>query len=428
MSWAQVNSPYSMFGIGRLSDQGFAVSRSMGGLSVPWRSHENINLVNPASYSAFYGLNEDTSRTNRDSIFKVTSFEVGVLADAINARNITERSASGNASLAYLALGFPLVKVGGVSAGLVPYSSVNYHLVTEEESDTTIGRRSFIHVGEGSLYKTYVGGAVKKGAVSLGLNGYYLFGLLDQSQVMWLPDQLNSFGTRHRVERSVSGLGWDAGMQLELPLKSSDIVLGLTFSKPISIPVSIDTVVDRVVVISDESFAFLDSIRGSFGSKGTLRLPLSVGIGAAYRSPKLMAGFDFIWQQWSATEGLLTGSLNDSWKVAIGLEYKPDDFRTGRFLERNRYRLGMHFGNHYLQLDDNAVSDFGIAFGLGIPFRQRSEYGGIRPSPLPSTIDLGLDIGRSGDVARNLVAENYIRFTIGLNLNNNYWIFKTRID
>ncbi len=45
-------SPYSMYGLGELQTQGTVKSRSMGGVGVASRSGAEINLLNPASYSA----------------------------------------------------------------------------------------------------------------------------------------------------------------------------------------------------------------------------------------------------------------------------------------------------------------------------------------------------------------------------------------
>ncbi|MBR5335429.1 MAG: hypothetical protein IKV23_04060, partial [Bacteroidaceae bacterium] len=44
-----INSPYSRFGLGILSDQSLAVNRQMGGLGYALRDARYINLTNPAS-------------------------------------------------------------------------------------------------------------------------------------------------------------------------------------------------------------------------------------------------------------------------------------------------------------------------------------------------------------------------------------------
>ena len=46
-----INSPYSRFGLGTLSDQNLGVNRQMGGLGYALRDNSYINLLNPAAMS-----------------------------------------------------------------------------------------------------------------------------------------------------------------------------------------------------------------------------------------------------------------------------------------------------------------------------------------------------------------------------------------
>ena len=46
-----INSPYSRFGLGTLSDQALGVNRQMGGLGYALRDKSYINLLNPAAVS-----------------------------------------------------------------------------------------------------------------------------------------------------------------------------------------------------------------------------------------------------------------------------------------------------------------------------------------------------------------------------------------
>ncbi len=46
-----VNSPYSRYGVGLLSNQSLGVNRQMGGLGYGLRSNSYINILNPASFA-----------------------------------------------------------------------------------------------------------------------------------------------------------------------------------------------------------------------------------------------------------------------------------------------------------------------------------------------------------------------------------------
>ena len=57
-SFAQsgTNSPYSQYGLGELSDQTSGFNRGMNGLGLGFREHNQVNYINPASYSALDSL------------------------------------------------------------------------------------------------------------------------------------------------------------------------------------------------------------------------------------------------------------------------------------------------------------------------------------------------------------------------------------
>ena len=56
MAQSGTNSPYSQFGLGLLADQSSGFSRGMNGLGIGFREHNQVNYLNPASYSAIDSL------------------------------------------------------------------------------------------------------------------------------------------------------------------------------------------------------------------------------------------------------------------------------------------------------------------------------------------------------------------------------------
>lgn len=57
-SYAQsgTNSPYSQYGLGVLSENAGGFSRGMNGLGLGFREHNQLNVLNPASYSSVDSL------------------------------------------------------------------------------------------------------------------------------------------------------------------------------------------------------------------------------------------------------------------------------------------------------------------------------------------------------------------------------------
>ena len=50
------NSPYSQYGLGILSDQSSGFNRGMNGVGLGFHEHNQVNYLNPASYSAIDSL------------------------------------------------------------------------------------------------------------------------------------------------------------------------------------------------------------------------------------------------------------------------------------------------------------------------------------------------------------------------------------
>ena len=50
------NSPYSQYGLGLQSEQFSGFNRGMNGLGLGFREHNQVNYMNPASYSALDSL------------------------------------------------------------------------------------------------------------------------------------------------------------------------------------------------------------------------------------------------------------------------------------------------------------------------------------------------------------------------------------
>ena len=53
---SSTNSPYSQFGLGDLADEGVGFNKGMGGVGYGFRKGNEVNPLNPASYSAIYSV------------------------------------------------------------------------------------------------------------------------------------------------------------------------------------------------------------------------------------------------------------------------------------------------------------------------------------------------------------------------------------
>ncbi len=452
-SFSQINSPYTRFGLGSLQSPLYAINRSMGGISAAYGSLFNINPNNPASYGYFYKeiyttyyekvkrdttyfdetLGKEVTRKYVDSVrhdtlfyvFKASSLQTGVYADFRFPRNAQTTNPSGDASLSYLAFGFPIPKFGGMSVGLVPYSVVNYNITTSIEKDTLIGPENNIFTGSGRLYKFYFGTGGKWKGFSAGINGAYLFGTLINTRINYFPEQSNSFGTRVETITSVGGLTWNAGLQYEHQISPGVMLrVGAAGNTTTRIRVSSDTLKDRILVRTNDKYTHIDSMGTSLNNRGTLTVPASITGGLAIQNgDHWLVGSDFIFARWGDSPGLLAAyPQHNSWRWSIGGAYRPAlTLEETRFLRTITYRAGFYYGQNNLIINNNPLNEFGISFGLGIPVRQK-----LPRSPLASSLNFAFEFGNQGNISDNLIKENFFKFTLGLNLNDNFWIFKTK--
>jgi len=453
--FSQINSPYTRYGLGNLQASQFASTRALGGISAAYASVQDINITNPASYGYFYkevfakfydkvrrdttyfdeAKNREVTRTVTDSVlkdtlfyvFKASSLQTGIYADFRYAQNVSGTNPSGDASLSYLTFGFPIPKFGGISFGLIPFSLVDYNLLTSQTKDTLIGRENEIFNGNGRLYKFNVGIGYKHKGLSLGANAAYLFGNLNNMRANYFPDQINSFGTREIIMNHAGGLTWDAGLQYEHDIKPGiTLRFGAYGHSAINVKTLTDTIRDRVIVLDESHISHIDSLTSQYNVQTALQLPGTFGAGLVLqKGSKWLVGLDVNMANWSEYNGLLVNDpLANSWKIKFGGQYLPSLNETEtRILSKLTYRGGFYYGKPNLLINQNPLSEFGITFGFGIPVKQK-----LPRSPLASSLNFAFDFGSTGSIKNNLVKENFFKFTLGLNLNDNFWIFKTKYN
>ena len=163
------NSPYSQFGLGILAEQSSGFNRGMNGLALGFHDGNQVNYLNPASYSRL------------DSVTFL--FDVGMSGQITNfSENGTKRNIK-QANFEYVVAGFRLARHLGMSFGLLPYSNVGYDYSTTGYVNS---RNSVIYTntysGSGGIHQVYAGlgwSPIKN--FSIGVNAGYLWGTIDRS-------------------------------------------------------------------------------------------------------------------------------------------------------------------------------------------------------------------------------------------------------
>ena len=98
------NSPYSQYGLGVLSDQTSGFNRGMNGVGLGFHEHNQVNYLNPASYS------------NIDSLSFI--LDAGISGQITNFNENGVKKNAKNANFEYVVAGLRVAKHVGVSFGI----------------------------------------------------------------------------------------------------------------------------------------------------------------------------------------------------------------------------------------------------------------------------------------------------------------------
>lgn len=445
---AQERTPYSRYGLGFVSDNNTAQSAQMGGLGAAFQSAEAVNYLNPASYASL----------------QFTTFDAGIAGNFTKLKTQTQKSKQNSFSLNYLSIFFPANKYWTTGASLLPFSAKDY-AVSQSQSFDSSNIMKFEYEGNGTLYNLSWGNGFKYKGLSVGFNIGYLFGKLNNNSfssplnVDGSYDN-NAYTTWSFTNLKASSFIWNAGAQYKVDIKSKkdsnktyNVVFGLAGTAPVKF--SKRSYVDNGIYnfqsgylvnrnsdagISDfvkdyiepkvSSQALLDTLSEKFNQSTSVKLPATFNVGiVASQGIKWKVGVDFKLQTWSKYVGYENNAasvLKNSWRVAVGGEFLPNDKNFSKFFSRMKYRAGFNYTRTNININNQPISEYGINFGLGIPLIvTTSSEEGLLQKVYIYAFNLGVEVGSRGTIKQNLVRENFVRLKIGLSLNDR-WFVKRR--
>ena len=104
---------------------------------------------------------------------------------------------------------------------------------------------------------------------------------------------------------------------------------------------------------------------------------------------------------------------DDRWKIAAGLQYTPN--KRGSYVGAMSFRAGAFYNHDYLNYSGNNIRDYGASIGVGLPAPNGK-----------TTVNLGLEWRHRESSPTQLISENYLNITLGVNFNE-LWFWKSRI-
>ena len=398
---ADVESPYSLFGVGQVMGNPMNVKlKGMGGVGNAVSGGGLINTGNPATLARMDSL---AFLFDAGIYFKTSTFSTS---------NKSEQGA--NASFDYVAMAFGITDWWKTALGAQPYSTSGYKMVVGGHSEG-MGSYNTVFRGSGGLNQAFWSNAFRIGKhFSIGANAYYVFGDTQNITTIY-PDSTYILGSRRSVDMQVSSFMFDYGMMFDAKLGSDmHLSLGLTYDQSVRLRGKQTLFIRSIMETMDTDVEYLiDTVKYEVDGNAKLTMPQGIGFGfALQKDNRWTFAADFNWTQWSrfAREGV-TETLNDSWRVAAGFEFMPTYSSVSNYFRRAHYRVGANFERGFLCLKDHYINKVGVTAGVSLPL----------PRSL-SKVNLAVEVGQYGTKQDGLIQERYLKFDVGVSVFERWFI------
>lgn len=390
-------SPYSYYGIGQPVSTRTAENNTMGGVTT-YADSTQFSLDNPATLGKL----------------RYVQYLVGAnYKSTIQQSSLASASAS-TASLNYLALSVPTKHIA-FSFGLKPKSAVGYRISTTEEENDLEYRNSFN--GTGGVNSTFLGLAINpyKG-LSLGVSAIYNFGYNEKIYIQSVAGVQNSTQVFTRSE--LSGIQYTFGMHFNRNIFSDYMLqLSATFTPNASLESNNSRTISSISATGSVGEQTEFDLRNLETTSNKLSSETTFGIGFG-KSQHWFAGVTYV----NTAQGLSNplesnrdANFVPNSRFSAGGFYIPKYDSFTSYFSRVAYRVGARWEHTGLELKNQAVKDFGITFGIGLPMNVLSK------------INIGVEVGQFGTDDTGLLKENYTNIMLGFSLSD-VWFIKRQYD
>jgi len=406
------NSSYSRFGLGLLNEQSQGFNRAMAGVAQGYQSGKQVNMLNPASYSAI------------DYLSFIFDVGMGLQMGRIKQGNNSVRAL--NTTLEYINAGLRLHKGLGLSFGFVPYSTIGYNFSesTPVTTSWTTGQSiasKITYYGNGGLHEMYLGlGWNPFAGLSIGANIGYLWGDYDHSMAQTFTEGGSSSSSYNSQNEVWSGTPktykLDIGVQYPIQLNAQNkLTLGATYGLGHDIRSKI-----TLLRYTSKGDSIENSATKAFG------MPHTITAGAIWHyKGKLMIGADYAMEHWQgckvpmsqATAGatsirLATDQYSNRHRVAIGAEYIQNPEGRSKYAERIHYRMGASYSTPYVKVNNqDGPKEMRLTAGVALPLKTTAR----------SLINVSAEWLRRSPSVSTQITENYIVLHLGVTFNEQWF-------
>ena len=398
-------TPYSIYGVGDLSQPGSAYSKTMGGAGVALRNNRYLNLINPAAVTARDSLAfmADFSLYNDNKMFQ----QAGI------------KSASNTFNINDLAMSFPIWRKSAMMVGIMPYSDTGFgysFYYTDPQLIGQTGNITYSATGTGSIYKAFAAAGVTLFKhLSLGVQWNYYFGKVDKVYATTFNDASYN-GILNGTSSNVTGHGFKFGVQYEQPVGTKHaLTVGATYSLPVKLRGTVESYrYSAGSAVSDTLYYKMDHL----GLDSKVELPSEIAVGISFQERgRWVATFDYSRSDWRRSglddargftaSSLFTSSVAQTFRAGFEIVPNRNDIRY--YFNHVAYRVGAYHKKEYFLLDGKQVASTGITLGVTLPILN----GYINSN---NGFTLGIDLGQRGALNGEMVRERYVNISLGFNL------------
>ena len=396
-------SGYSRYGFGDLRYIPTSDAMGMGGAGLAAVSRTSLSFINPAAWAKI----------------PVVEFTVSALYEGRLTTDGTASAFLAGTDFNGLLLAIPVLTDNGmvVSAGLVPYSTINYNIVAEEAQGNL--QYTLTYFGEGGLSKGFLGMSYSPlSDLHVGSSLDYYFGTLRHTISQNFGNSLYNDAVDVRAAEA-RGLGLTFGtvytglgglFHLD---SASSLSIGATFST-----------ISYLRLSEDHEYTFTT---GSTVNRDTITfsdrripVPFALGVGLAYTTDRWLLAADMYYQQWSRlTSGgiVVAPEPHDSYRFSLGAAWLPRPEYASAFSQRVGYRCGAYYDASYYKINGTPVNEIGFAGGVELPIFHDPRFGDTR-------LAIGAQYGFRGSTDGGMQKDRILRLSFTVN-GSEHWFVRT---
>ncbi len=390
-------SPYSYYGTGQPISTRTAENNAMGGVTV-YADSIQFSLDNPATLGKL----------------RFVQYRLGANYKSVLQQSSSNSASTTTTSLNYLALSVP-TKHFAFSFGLKPKTAVGYRTkTTRTENDAEY---QSLYDGKGGINSTFLGFAFNPiDGLSLGVSAFYNFGYNEKTATQRITGVQNDTQVFTRSE--LSGIHYLFGMHYNRSIFSDYMIqLSAIYTPKASIESKNSKIISAlsaegtVALQQNINLGNLATTTNKFAAETTLGFgfgkPQNWFVGVTYLNAAGGISHPF--------ESNSNANFVSPSRFSVGGFYIPKHNSFINYLSRMVYRVGARWEHTGLEVKSQAVKDFGITFGIGLPMNVLSK------------VNIGVEIGQMGTTDAGLINENYTNIMLGFSLSD-VWFIKRKYD